>query len=136
MATEVAAAIAAGTLVPATVDGAKVRVNLERFTLASEAAGVYNIGAKIPKGARILSIAMMTSVTLGSTTIAVGITGTAEKYRAAATFTTTNTWTEIGAASTLGVELTAEEQLILTTAAAALPSSGTLMFKVEYADPS
>jgi len=73
---------------------------------------------------------------LGSTTIAVGIAGTVGKYRSAATYTTTDTWTELGAASTLGVELTAEEQLILTTAAAALPSSGTLMVRVLYADPS
>jgi len=136
MASLVAAAIAARTLVSSALDGGKTRKNLEIFTLAGEAAGAYNIGAAIPKGAHITGIRMMTSATLGSSTIAIGIAGTAGKYRAAATFTTADAWTELGAASALFDELTADEQLIMTVAAASLPSSGRLLFDITYVDPS
>ena len=136
MASVVAAAIAARTLVSAAVDGGKARKNLEIFNLASDVAGAYNIGAIVPKGARITGIRMMTTVTLGSSTIAIGIAGTVEKYRAAATFTSANTWTEIGGAAALFDELTAEEQLIMTVAAATLPSSGRIIFEISYVDPT
>ncbi len=136
MTSVVAAAIAARTQVSSALDGGKARKNLEIFNLNGDAQAAYNIGAAIPKGARITSIRMMTSATLGSSTIAIGIAGTAGKYRAAATFTTTDTWTEIGSATTLFDELTAEEQLIMTVAAASLPSSGRLLFDITYVDPT
>ncbi len=136
MTSVVAAAIAARTLVSSAVDGGKARKNLEIFNLNTDAQAAYSIGAAIPKGARITGIRMMTSATLGSSTIAIGIAGTPEKYRAAATFTSANTWTEVGAATALFDELTAEEQLIMTVAAAALPSSGRLLFEISYVDPT
>lgn len=134
MPASIATQIAARTPVPATVDGGKKRVNLEIFNFASDVAGAYNVGAPIPKGARITSIKIMSSVSLGSSTIALGIAGTAGKYRAAATYTTTDAWTELGAASALMDELAADEQLILTVAAASLPASGRLHLVVEYVD--
>lgn len=132
----IATQIAARTLVPVTVDGGKKRSNLEIFNFASDAVGAYNIGAAVPKGARITSIRMMSSISLGTTTLALGIAGTAGKYRAAATYTTTDTWTELGAASALFDELTADEQLIMTLAAATAPSSGRMLFEINYIDPT
>jgi hypothetical protein len=136
MPASIATQIAARTAVPATVDGGKKRVNLEIFNFASDAQGAYNVGALIPRGARITSIKIMSSVTLGTSTIALGIAGTAGKYRAAATYTTPDVWTELGAASALMDELAAEEQLILTVGVAALPASGRLHLVVEYVDPT
>lgn len=128
--------IAAGTPISAAKDGGKVRINTEVFTLATDVAAAYDVGAVIPIGAEILGIRLMSSVSLGSSTIALGIAGTAAKYRAAATFTSVDTWVEAGSAAVLGVPLTAAEQLILTVAAASLPASGRLLIEVFYVDPS
>ena len=128
--------IAAGSPISAAKDGGKVRINTEVFNFAADVAGVYAIGALIPVGAEILGIRLMSSVSLGTSTIALGIAGTAAKYRAAATFTSTDTWVEAGFASVLGVPLTAAEQLILTVAVASLPASGRLLIEVFYVDPS
>jgi len=65
-------------------------------------------------------------VTMGSTTIAIGITGTTGKYRAATTFAAAAP-TLFGASPAGGwPKLTAVETIFLTLAAAALPTTGTL----------
>lgn len=107
--------------------GGKLEVlSQERFTLASDATGAYNIGAVIPAGSVPLLGVLTSTVSLGSSTIALGITGTTGKYRTAATFTAADTPTLFGNASVLGVALSAAEQLLMTVAVAALPASGTL----------
>lgn len=117
----------------ASVDGGVIRANLEVFNLATDGTGTYELGAKIPKGARILRISLNTSVTFGaSAQIAIGITGTTGKYRAAATFTTADQWVALALNSVTGVELTAEEQLLMTVTVASLPASGKLLVLVEY----
>jgi hypothetical protein len=118
---------------PVSAAGARVRCNLEVFTLATDAPGTYPIGAPIPIGARILEIGLNTSVTFGGTaTVAIGITGATGKYRAAATLTSTDQWVNVALNAAVGVPLTAEEQLIMTVAAAALPASGRLLIRVFY----
>ena len=118
---------------PVNLVGAKRRSHLAEFTLASDATGTYSFPAVVPKGARIVNIALNSSVTLGGTaTLAIGITGTTGKYRAAATFTSTDQWVSVALNAAMGVELTADEQIILTVAAAALPSSGRLLMEVSY----
>ena len=107
--------------------GGKLEVlSQERFTLASDAVASYAIGPIIPVGAVPLLGIITTTVSLGSSTIAIGIAGTTGKYRAAAAFTTADTPTLFGNAVVLGVALTAAKQLLLSVAAAALPASGTL----------
>jgi hypothetical protein len=98
----------------------------ERFTLASDIAGSYAIGPIIPAGAVPLLGIICSTVSLGSSTIAIGITGTLGKYRTAAVFTAVDTPTLFGNASVLGTALIAAEQLQLTVAVASLPASGTL----------
>ena len=75
------------------------------------------------------------SATLGSSTIAIGVAGTAGKYRAAATHTATVA-TMFGISSAADdAPLTAEETVILTNTTAALPSSGTLVVDLYFSAP-
>lgn len=123
----------AGTQAPVTQMGARRRTSLAEFTYAADAVGTYALPMVIPRGARIVDVRLNTSVTLGgTTTLAVGVTGTAGKYRAAATFTTADQWVSLGLNAAMGVLLTADEQIILTVAAAALPASGRLLVEVQY----
>ena len=84
---------------------------------------------RLPAGAIFAFGMINASVTMGaSATLAIGTTGTSGKYRAAATFTTTDTPTLIGLNANVAMAAyTAEEAVILTIAAAALPTSGTLV---------
>lgn len=123
-------AIAAGGNTPNLLDpallGGRVRIAQADFTLASDVPGTYTAPIRLPPGARVLAGFLNTTVTLGSTTLAVGTPGTPGKYRAAATFTAVNTLTFLALMAATGDRLAAEEQIILTTAAANLPASGTL----------
>lgn len=96
-------------------------------TLATQTTSDTIEVAKLPKGARFCFGILTTSVTLGSTTVAIGITGTTGKYRTAAAFTAVDTPTLFGNNGAIGVALTAEEIVFLTLAAASLPASGNLV---------
>jgi hypothetical protein len=113
--------------------GGKLRLAYERFTLATDVQAAYPIGTPLPAGAVPYAGFLLSTVTLGSSTIAIGITGTAGKYRAAATFTAVDTPTFFGVASVMGVPITAPEQLLMTVGAASLPASGTLHIGLLYA---
>ncbi len=89
-------------------------------------------GGYLPVGARVLLVEMTTSVTTGSATLALGITGTVAKYKAAGAITTANVPQVFGPAAALDVPLTAQEQLFLTIAGVSLPASGTLVVTVYY----
>jgi hypothetical protein len=125
------------TLVPAgksdgRVMGAKVRVYQATFDLSlatvKGASGDTNVCFRIPAGAKPLFGVLNASATMGATaTIAVGNSTTAGKYRAAATFTTANTPTLFMLSSASDDSpLTADEDVLITIAAAALPGSGIL----------
>jgi hypothetical protein len=101
-------------------------------TMASQATTDTIVVGVLPKGAIFLYGILNNSATLGSSTIAVGITGTTGKYRAAAVKTST-TPEVIGVGGNHGVVLTANETVFLTIAAAALPASGTLSVSLFYA---
>ena len=110
----------------------KVRVAVDELTMASQAAGAHNTALHLPIGAVPLFGIVETSLTLGTATLAIGITGSTGKYRAAATFTATDTPTLFGVGAAIGEALTAAEDVILTTAVAALPASGTLRVFIFY----
>jgi hypothetical protein len=127
----------AGGNVPLAVQGGKVRTAVAEFTLASDAAGTYTAPIQIPRGARVILCGLNSSVTLGGTaTVAIGIPGAAGKYRAAATYTTADAWTFFALNAATGAELTANEQIILTVAAAALPASGRLVLLFQWVENS
>jgi hypothetical protein len=109
-----------------------VRCFTEVVTLASQADGDTITVARLPKGATPLYGIVNNSATLGSSTIAIGISGTAGKYRASATKTST-TPEVFGLTAALGGKLSADEDIIITNTTAALPSSGTLVVMFFYA---
>jgi hypothetical protein len=110
----------------------RVRVFNEKVTLASQTTSDTIEVAKLPKGARVLYGLLTSSVSLGSSTVAIGISGTTGKYRAAATFTATDAPTTFGATANVGEALAAEEIVFLTIGAATLPASGTLRVILFY----
>jgi hypothetical protein len=75
--------------------------------------------------------------TMGTTTIAIGNATVPGKYRAAATFTAVNTPTPLTGAVAAGAldPLTADEEIILTLAAASLPAAGKLYVDLEFYVP-
>ena len=113
------------------VDG-NVRVKRATITLASQATSDTIVIAKAQEGESFLYGVLNASATLGSSaTIAIGITGTVAKYRAAATHTAANVPTLFGVNA--GVEtVSAEEEIFITIASAALPSSGTLVVDMYF----
>jgi hypothetical protein len=110
----------------------RVRVFNETVTLATQTTSDTIEIAQLPKGARVLYGVLTTDTSLVSSTVAIGIAGATGKYRAAATFTATNTPTLFGVTAGIGTALAAEETVIITIAAANFPSSGTLRTMIFY----
>jgi hypothetical protein len=128
-----------GTVPPLKADGrlyaAKKRIHRASIDLAARtyASGDVIVLGKLPQGARFAGGRITSSVSLGSATVAIGNDTTAGKYRAAATFTAPDTPTAFGTAAGLAQDpLVAEETIVATIAAAALPASGTLVIDIEY----
>lgn len=118
------------------VHGGNTRVYRATITLAAQASGDTITLARIPAGAFFVGGEIVSSVSLGSSTVAIGVAGTAAKYKAAAVFTAVDTPTSFGTASAMGNQtaLVAAEDVILTIAAAALPGSGTLVVNLYFAN--
>ena len=125
---------AGGPRIPVALLGANLRSACAEFTFASDAAGTYTVPIRLPRGAVPMFGMLVTDTSTGSATVALGITGTTGKYRAAAAFTTTGVPTLFGVTAGLGAALTAEEQLIMTVAAAALPASGRMLVMFFWAE--
>src|SRR4051812_15327627 len=115
----------AATPSPGFVHGT-VRCFAETVTLATQTTSDTIVVGLLPKGSVFLYGVINTTVTLGSSTIAIGITGTTGKYRAAATFTAVDTPTLFGVNAATNVAETADRTVFITIAAASLPASGTL----------
>jgi hypothetical protein len=118
----------------------KVRCLQASFNLANavQANGDVLTLGQIPAGAIIKTIKMTSSVSLATSTVAIGIAGTAAKYRAAAVFTTVDVPTPVGpgAVAEGGGRERVAETLIATVGVAALPAAGTLVFDIEYVTPT
>lgn len=109
----------------------KTYMFLETVTYAAQAVGTIGVGF-IPRNARVLRIGFNQDTSMGSTTAALGIVGAAAKYRVAATFTTLDQWVWFELNAALGLQLTGDEVILLTTAVAALPGSGRLLVATEF----
>jgi hypothetical protein len=122
-----------GTPAPGFVNG-NVHSFVEVITLASQAAADITYVARIPKGAIFIAGRLTTTVSLGTTTISIGVVGSTAKYLAAATtLTAVDTPTLFGKAAATGVALTANDDVIITWATATAPASGSLVVVIEYA---
>jgi hypothetical protein len=106
---------------------ARLRRYRAAITLAAQATTDTIFVAFLPSGDDFAFGMMYTSVSLATSTVAIGIVGTTGKYRVAATFTTVDTPTTFGTtAQNIAPGLTAEDQVFITIAVAALPGAGSL----------
>lgn len=104
------------------------------IVLAAQQVNDTIVVGYVPSGAAFLFGILSTDTSLGSATIAIGTAASAAKYRAAATFTTTNTPTlQQLVATVANVSLTAPETQIITVTTAALPASGNLIYQQYWA---
>ena len=117
------------------VQGGRVRRFRATITLASQAIDDTVVLAQVPAGYAFAYGILNASATLSTSTIAIGIAGTAAKYRTAAVFTAAAP-TLFGLSTAVDdVPLTAQETVILTNTTAALPASGTLIVDLYFSAP-
>jgi hypothetical protein len=112
----------------------RVRVLSDTITYASQATSDTVIigGGKLPIGAQVLFGLITTTVSTGSTTVAIGSTASASKYKAAAVYTTVDVPQLFGVTAGLATDTTVEEQIMVTFAAATAPASGSLKVELFY----
>jgi hypothetical protein len=116
---------------PGFMDGA-VHVFNETVALAGQPTTDIVEIARLPKGAIPLYGVIESDTSLGTSTVAIGTAVDTGKYRAATTFTATNSPTLFGAGAGISEALLEEETVILTIGTAALPASGTLRVMFFY----
>lgn len=120
----------------ATVYGARLKRLRGSFTLNTQTTSDTLIVGNLPSGATFAFGVVNASATLGTSTIAIGTTGSTGKYRAAATFTAAAP-TLFGVSTAVAdAPLAAEEQVFVTIAVASLPASGTLVVDLYYSLPN
>jgi hypothetical protein len=131
-------AAAAGYKPAATVYSGRLKRFRATVTYAGQTTSDTIVLANIPAGFTFAYGVLTADTSSGSTTLAIGITGTTAKYKAAAAFTSTDTPTIFGKAAVVGAasELSATETIILTLAAATAPSSGTLIVDLYFSGPN
>lgn len=123
----------------ASVYGARLKRLRATVTLASQATTDTLLLGYLPTGSVFAYGVLTTDTSLGSSTLAIGTSAAAAAFRAAGTFTSTDTPTLFGkAAQVAGSDsgVSADTAVIGTIAAAALPSSGTLVVDLYYSAPN
>jgi len=119
---------------------AKIKTLMNLFDLSLQAvvttADVLVVG-KAPKGWSFKNGVLVADATMGATaTLAIGNATATGKYRTAAVFTAVNTPTVFGAAVAGAFDpLTADEEILITIAAASLPAAGKLYVFMDFLVP-
>ena len=105
------------------------------ITMAAQATTDTIVYGVVPAGSFFLYGIIDADTSTATATLALGITGTTGKYRAAAAFTTINTPTLFGiaAASLSTAGLLATETQFVTIGTAALPGAGNLILQQFWA---
>lgn len=131
------AAVAAGHRPAATNYHARERSIRATITMAGQLTTDTLLFGVLPPGATFARGVIVASATLGAAaTLAIGIAGATGKYRAAALHTAVDTPTLFGITAAMDdPPLTAEESVIGTIAAAALPGAGTFIVYIMYTMP-
>ena len=133
-------------LQPVTLTGSRKRNFVATIPLTGQASGSIIGIARLPRGAMITSIVLVTDTSLGSATISIGDVNNPVLFAPAMTLTTVQSRALVGLVAQMGVMLNgpnydsvtglvsqAYEDMVVTTGAAALPVSGTLKIFVDYA---
>lgn len=123
------------------------------ITLSAQVAATVIALARLPVPYLMTDITLLTDTSLGSTTIKIGNTNSDAMWYALTTLTATDTPTKVGKTSAMGVQQNSGydafsglqvtpyapgqggalyDDIILTTAAATMPGSGTLKVFFEY----
>lgn len=124
--------IQAGNNPPVNFVGGRVRVFNEQFVYATQASGSTITVATIPAGAVILGFELFTDTSTGSATLALGDGTTSNKFVAASAYTTVDVPQVLGKTAPTLAALTAQTNVVITTAAASLPASGNLVVQTYY----
>lgn len=90
---------------------------------------------RLPIGAIPYMCWLLSSVTLNTAVVSIGISGTAAKYRALATFTTAGQWVPFMIPASMTALTAVEEIWITNDATAAVPTSGDLEMAFECIMP-
>lgn len=107
------------------------------FTYASQTTSDTLVVGVLPAGATFAYGVLNADTSSGSTTLAIGTSGSTAKYKAAAAFTATDTPTLFGkTAPVVASPLSAPETVIVTLAGATAPSSGNLCVDIFYSQPN
>lgn len=115
--------------------GSRLRRYTATITLNTQTTSDTIVIAQIPAGADFCYGVLTSTVSLGTSTIAIGTSGATGSYRTAATFTATDTPTMFGnTAQVKAAPLTAEQQIFITIGVASLPASGTLIVDLYFAN--
>lgn len=113
--------------------GARVIRFRAQITLATQTTADTIVVAVVPAGFSFAFGVLTSSVTLGTSTIAIGITGTTGLYRTAAVFTAVDTPTFFGNNGAITqAALTADQTIFITTATANLPAAGNLVVDMYF----
>lgn len=123
----------------ATVYGARLKRLRGTFTLATQTTADTLVIGNLPAGAVFAFGKITSSVSLGTSTVAIGVTGATGRYRTAAVFTAVDTPTDFGPATQVAQSdagLAAEEQVFATIGIASLPAAGTLVIDLYYSTPN
>jgi len=131
-------AAATGYRPGASVYGARMKRFRATVTYAGQTTSDTILLASVPAGFTFAFGVLNADTSSGSTTLAIGTSGSTAKYRAAGAFTSTDTPTMFGkAAPAAGATPLADtENIILTLAAATAPSSGTLVVDLYFSAPN
>jgi hypothetical protein len=118
----------------------KTKTVRQVFDLALQAAVTTAdqlVVGKALKGWAFKGGTLIADATMGAAaTLAIGNATTVNKYRTAAVFTAVNTPTAFGAGQAGAFDdLTADEEIIITIAAASLPAAGKLIVLMDYLVP-
>ena len=115
--------------------GGRLRRYSGSVTLAAQTTSDTIVIGQIPAGADFAFGVITSSVSLGTSTVAIGVTGTTGLYRAAATFTAVDTPTPFGPATAVkAAAITGEQTVFITIGTASLPASGTLVVDLYFAN--
>lgn len=132
--TESAQQYAVPSVMPnASYAGGRVRRYRDTITLASQTTSDTIQLQRVPPQVVFCFGILLSTVTLGSSVIAIGVTGNTGKYRTAATFTAVETPTLFGKSTSNDDDFTtAEEEAFITITTASLPASGVLVVDRYY----
>ena len=119
-----------GQLPQATLTNGRVRLRRATITMAEQATNDTIVLCNARAGEVFAYGVINVSATAGSSTIEIGTSADTDKYRAAAT--KTSTAPELFGIAGSQVALTADEKIIATIKAAALPASGTLVIDMYF----